>query len=385
MQLRDMAWESVRRRKARFAFVLAAVIIGTGTIVGLIALTRSMQAQVSAELDRFGANIVITPKSDVLGVAYGGLSLGDVDIDRRELTSRDADAVRTIHHRQNISLVSPKVIGPYSVGETRVLLVGTQVEREHLLKPWWEIVGHTAQKPGDVLVGSDAAAALHVGTNDRIAIAGQSVRVAGVLKSTGAIDDRSIFVDLALAQQALERPEAVSLIEVSALCTGCPIEEIVAQISEVLPHAKVVAIRQAVASREQTVQQLTRFSYAIAGLLLLVGTLVVMTAMMSSVTERTQEIGILRAVGFRRTHVAGLIMIETLLVTISGGIFGWLAGLAAATTFGPAIADVSEPVAFDPWLAATAVIFAVVVGVAGGAYPAARAAQMDPSLALRQG
>lgn len=385
MQLRDMAWASVRRRKARFAFVLAAVVLGTGTIIGLIALTRGMQAQVSAELDRFGANIVITPKSDVLDVAYGGLSLGDVDVDRRELSPRDAEAVLTIHHRRNISLVSPKVMGAATVGDARVLLVGTQVQREHLLKPWWKIVGHTAQQPGDAIVGSDAAVALHVTANDRLTIAGETLRVAGVLEPTGAIDDRSLFVDLPLAQAALGRPEAVSLIEVSALCTGCPIEEIVTQIAAVLPHAKVVAIRQAVASREQTVQQLTRFSYAVAGLLLLVGTLVVMTAMMSSVTERTQEIGILRAVGFRRTHVAGLIMLETLFVTVTGGVCGWLAGLTAARVFGPAVAQVTAPVTLDPRLAATAVLFAVVVGVAGGAYPALRAAHMDPSIALRQG
>jgi len=268
MQIRDMALESVRRRKARFAFVLSAVILGTATIVGLIALTRTMQAQVSAELDRFGANIVITPKSDVLGVAYGGLALGDVDIDRQELSPADAEAVRTIHHQRNISLVSPKTIGPLTLRDARVLLVGTQVEQEHLLKPWWEITGYTAQNRRDVLVGADAAAALHVTPGDRLEIAGEELRVAGVLKATGAIDDRSLFVDLALAQQALDRPNGVSLIEVSALCTGCPIEEIVAQISEVLPHARVVAIRQAVASREQAVQQLTRFSYAIAGLLL---------------------------------------------------------------------------------------------------------------------
>jgi putative ABC transport system permease protein len=210
------------------------------------------------------------------------------------------------------------------------------------------------------------------------------VQVAGVIKATGAIDDRAVFSDLGLAQRTLGRPDAISLIEVSALCRGCPIEDIVSQISAVLPHARVMPIRQAVAARERAVGQLTRFSYAVSALLLIVATLVVMTTMMASVTERTHEIGILRAVGFRRTHVATVILIETLAVTASGGLAGWAAGLLAARAFGPAFGQITTPIALDPWLAAVAIGFAVLIGIVGGAYPAMRAARMDPALALRQ-
>ena len=151
-----------------------------------------------------------------------------------------------------------------------------------------------------------------------------------------------------------------------------------------IPGARVTPVRQAVAAREQTVRQFTRFSYALSGLVLLVGTLVVMTTMMSSVLERTQEIGILRAVGFRRTHVAAVVLMETLLVTIIGGVLGWISGSVAARMFGPILAQVTSPVTIDGRLAAVAVLFAVLVGIAGGAYPAVRAAQMDPAHALRQ-
>ena len=383
MHLHDIAWESVKRRKARFAFVLAAVVLGIGTVVALAALTRTMQTEVGDELDKFGANIVVTPKSDVLDLAYGSLALGGLAVTREELTLDDAVQIRSIPNHHNVSAVAPKLLGVTTVGETRVVLIGTRFAQEPG-RQWWQISGELPRTREQVLLGADAATALRASVGSALSIAGHDVQVTGVLAPTGSMDDRAILCDLEVAQQALGRPHGVSLIEVSALCRGCPIEDIVAQISAVLPHAKVTPIRQAVAARERAVRQLTRFSYAVSALLLLVGTLVVMTTMMSSVSERTQEIGILRAVGFRRTHVATIVLLETVVVTSLGGVLGWAAGLLAAKTFGPLLAQVTSPVIVDARLAVVAVVFAVLIGVAGGAYPAARAAQMDPALALRQ-
>ena len=384
MRLHDIAFESVRRRKSRFAFVLTAVALGVGTVVALVALSRTMQREVGDELDRFGANIVVTPKADLYDVSYGILTVGGLSVMDQELTSRDAEAILTIHHRRNISIVSPKLVGAVTIRDARVLLVGTNVADEPGLKPWWRLDGHLPQSDREVLLGSDAATALGASIEATLLLSDEHVRVAGIIAATGSIDDRAVFANLAMVQRVLGRGDAVSLIEVSALCRGCPIEDIVAQIAGVIPHAKVMPIRQAVAAREQAVGQLTRFAYAIAVLLLLVGTLVVTITAMASVTERTQEIGILRAVGFRRSHVAKVILMETVLVTACGGIAGWVAGWVAARTLGPALAQTTSVIAVEPMVGAAAVGGAVLVGIAGGAYPAIRAAQMDPSLALRQ-
>lgn len=384
MRLHDIALASIRRRKARFAFVLGLIGLGVATVVALIALTRTMQREVGDELDRFGANILITPKSDVYDLSYGALSLGGLSVTDRELTGRDAEAVLTIPHRRNISVVSPKLVGVAAVGETRVLLVGTHVAREPGLKPWWRITGELPASDREALVGSEVAATLGIAPGAELAIGRESVRVAGVLAVTGSIDDRAIFSDLSVAERVLDRPGAISLIEVSALCRGCPIEDIVTQIAAAIPHARVTPIRQAVAAREKAVGELTRFSFAIAALLVVAGALVVATTAMASVAERTQEIGILRAVGFRGSHVAAVILIETIWVTALGGLAGATAGVASARVLGPGVAGTTSIVAFEPLLGVAAVVGAVLVGIAGGVYPAARAAAMDPALALRQ-
>ena len=84
MQLRDIAWASVTRRRGRFVFALAAVALGIGTVVALVSISRAMRAEVGDELDRFGANIIITPKARSLDVAYGGLAVAGLTVAAEE-------------------------------------------------------------------------------------------------------------------------------------------------------------------------------------------------------------------------------------------------------------------------------------------------------------
>ncbi len=383
MQIRDIAWSSLKRRKGRFGFVLAALALGVGTIVALVALTRAMQSEVSDELDRFGANIIVTPRSSALDLGYGGLAVGGVTVDAKALRLEDVPKIRTIPNRRNINAVAPKLIGTAEIEGSRVLLIGVDHRQEARVKSWWHVDGRLARTDDEVLLGAEAAQALKRRKGDLVTIAGRPRTVTGVVAATGSIDDQAVFAAYPVAEQALGRAGAVSLIEVSALCRGCPIEDIVSQIATVLPNARVAPIRQAVAARERTMLQFTRFGYAVAVLVLLVGVLVVMSTMMSSVTERTSEIGILRAVGYRRAQVARVILLEALVINVTGGLVGWAVGSLAARLAGPAIAQLTNPVAV-PWaLAPVAIVLAALIGTAGGAYPAVRAAQMDPVHALR--
>ncbi len=383
MQLRDIAWASLKRRRARAAFTLAAVALGIGTVVALLSLSRAMRAEVGDELDRFGANIVITPKARALDVAYGGLAVAGLTVDAQELRTADADLVRTIPNKRNVSAVAPKLVGTLEMEGSRGLLIGVRFRDEALAKSWWKVQGRLAKASSEVMLGSEAAQTMRKGVGDTVMLAGQARTVVGVIAPNGSLDDQAVLADLGVAQQALGKPDAVTMIEVSALCRGCPIEDMVSQMAAVLPHARVSPIRQAVAAREHAVLQFTRFAYAVSAVVLLVGTLVVMTTMMAAVAERTQEIGILRAVGYRRTQVARIILFEAVAVNIAGGAAGWLVGLLASRALGPTMAQLSAPVPIDFVLGAAAIVTAVVLGAAGGSYPAIRAARMDPAHALR--
>jgi putative ABC transport system permease protein len=383
MQLRDIAWAGLIRRKSRFGFMLAALVLGVGTVVALVSLSRAMREEVSDELDRFGANIVITPKSRALDLAYGGLAVGGLTVDAEELRTADAARVRTIHNRRNVSAVAPKLIGTVTLDGTPVLLIGVNFRQERGIKSWWQIDGALAGTPDEAMLGSEAARALGKRPGDSVLVGRRELRITGVIGAMGGIDDQAILADLAFAQEALGRPDAVSLIEVSALCRGCPIEDIVEQIAAALPHARVAPIRQAVAARERAVGEFTRFAYAVSAIVLLVGALVVLTTMMAAVTERTREIGVLRALGFRQTQVARVLMMESTVVTVAGGALGWAAGMAAAHYAGPALGQLASPIPVDARLAPLAIAIAAVIGLSGTIYPALRAARLDPAESLR--
>ena len=148
MQLRDIAWASVKRRRGRFVFALAAVALGIGTVVALVSLSRAMRAEVGDELDRFGANIVITPKARSLDVAYGGVAVAGLTVDAQELHTRDADAIRTIPNRRNVSAVAPKLVGTLEIEGQRALLIGVRFRDEGGVKSWWKIEGRLARNAG---------------------------------------------------------------------------------------------------------------------------------------------------------------------------------------------------------------------------------------------
>jgi putative ABC transport system permease protein len=210
------------------------------------------------------------------------------------------------------------------------------------------------------------------------------VKITGILEETGSQDDFLIFADLKLVQETVKKPGALSLIEVSAFCNTCPIEEIVRQISKELPHAKVTAIKQTLQTKMEALDHFKKFSVGISAIVLLIGGLIVFTNMMAAVNERKREIGIFRAIGFRKSHVIRIIFLESLIVGVIAGVLGYALGLGFSQLLGPIITGLKGGKwYFDPVLAMGAILLSSLIGVLSSAYPAIHASKMDPTEALR--
>jgi putative ABC transport system permease protein len=252
-----------------------------------------------------------------------------------------------------------------------------------VLKPWWKAQG-MLPKQGQVLAGSEAAALLGLRAGGTVSLGGKDHAVAGVLEPLGSQDDQMLFTDLASAQGVLGKPGEVSLVEVAALCRNCPVEDMVQQIGEVLPGAKVMAIQQVVKGRLETLEHLMRFSYGVSAVMLFVGSLMVLVTMMGSVRERTAEIGVFRALGFRKSHIMRIILTEAAVVSAVAGLLGYPGGVGVARLVLPFFTEGrAVSVSFDPRLLGGSVALALVVGLAASLYPALAAARLDPNEALR--
>lgn len=383
MTLREIAYRNLLRRKGKAAFILGGLVIGVSTVVAVISFVEAMTMDINHKLEEFGANILVVPKTESLALNYGGLSLGGVSFETREIRESELDRIHTIKNRQNIAASGPVVLGVVKVGQKPVLLAGVDFKTARILKPWWRINGAIPEGDG-VILGAEAARILGLSGGESIRLNQAELRVSGILSATGSQDDHLIFTPLKTAQSVLGKPDRVSMVEIAALCKDCPVEEMVTQIAAVLPGAKVMAIRQVVEGRMETLAQFKTFSFGVAGVVILVGSLMVMITMMGSVRERTEEIGIFRAIGFRKQHVMRIVIMEAAIISGAAGLLGYGVGLGGAkAALGIFAAGRAVPIHAGPEIAAGALGLAVVLGLAASIYPAILASRMDPKDALR--
>lgn len=383
MRLTNISLNNLRRRRMKVLFVVLGLSIAVATVVLLTTTAITTRADIDRKLDEYGANIVIFPKSDALTLSYGGITVPGASYDVKELSEEDAAKIRTIKNKDNISVVAPKVIGAVTVEGRKALLVGVNFKDELRLKRWWTVEGEVPAHPEEILLGSEAARIFERKAGQSIQINGQDFVVKGILEETGGQEDSLIFSDLAAAQTLLGKPGKLSLIEVSALCSTCPIEEIDRQISAKLPYAKVSALKQVVQSKMNALEQFTNFSIAMSVIIGFIGALIVLITMLASVNERVREIGIFRAIGFRQSHIGRIILLEALITSLVGGIVGYLAGIGSALVIIPRVVELSVPVVVNFSLLGAAMLLSVVIGLIGSLYPAIHASRLDPASALR--
>lgn len=383
MKLHDIAINNLRRRKAKVLFLVVGLLVGVAAVVALLTTTSILTEDVAHKMDEFGANIIVIPRSEGLSLTYGGLSLGGLSFDLKEISEQDVAKIKTIKNAVNIRLISPKVFGVFEHSGEKALAVGVDFPAEFTLKKWWSIIGSKPATDTEVLVGKEAAERLKVRVGYPLDVSGETLRVAGILEPTGSQDDSLVFMSLPKAQTLFHKQGKVGMVEVAALCKNCPIADIVDQISQVIPSAKVTAVQQVVEGRMDTLHRFRKFSLGISALVLLVGSMVVFVTMMGSVNERTREIGIFSAIGFRRSHIMKIILLEAAAVSLIAGVLGYLVGIGTTRVLLTFLADQMPHFSLDPIVAVGAVVLAVVIGLLASLYPAMAASRMDPSEALR--
>lgn len=411
MRISTIAFANLNRRRGKAMFLMLGIAIGVGTVVALATLTRSIQDEIGGQLDRFGANILVLPQSNTLSLDYGGVPVSGVAFDVHQLSNDDIERIHQIPYKGRLSAVAPKTLGFTEANSQKAILAGVDFKNELKLRRWWRIEGSVPASDEEVLVGYDAAKSLGLitasakGTTDTknagtvrhqeatedqfqisvdsIRIAGIEHKISGVIHATGGPEDKMIFGNLLHVQQVLKREGQIDAIEVSALCKDCPVDEIVGQIREKLPHAKVSAIQQAVKARMEMVNRLSRFSTVVSIVVLLIATLMILTSMTGSVVERTREFGVLRAIGFRKLHIIHGLFLEVVVIGALGGIIGWILGVAGGWIAMPYFTEVASVPEVRPVLLVAAVITSIVVSVAASVYPVTRASRMDPAEAVR--
>lgn len=339
-----------------------------------------METRIGEEVEKYGPNIVVTPRTQSVTVPYGSVVVGNVTIPESYV-----EEIYTIPNKRNIRVLSPKIFGqvPYENGS--LLIVGINASRETELKNWWNVSGYLPRdNTTEAIVGSTVQTSLGLTVGSTIQLQNTTYSVVGYLSETGSTDDYSVFLPLASAQALLKRVGEISLIDVGALCKDCPVEVISQQIVDVLPDVKATPVKQAVETRMKTVEQTANFSLLLASIILVVGCAGVMNTMLSSVHERTKEIGILMSLGADNNHLYKLFLIESAILGLIGGLAGTIVGLASSALFGQLFVGIPIDLTETPmYIFPLVVLLSIAACLIASLYPTWRASKIDPVTALR--
>ena len=320
-----------------------------------------------------------------------------MSFDVKPLTESDLTLIRSIPDRASINLISPKLVGAVTLNERQALLVGIENKSEFTMKPWFSLASLVGIAPGEemtdlalldlpengLILGAKVAKTYEAKTRDVMKVNGQEFTVIGILEEFGSEEDGLVYASLPVVQKLLHREGVYSMIEVAGFCNFCPIEDMASQMTTILPNGRVTALRQAALVREETIDRFETFGYIFSVVALLVAILFVVTTMLSSVHERTQEIGIFRAIGFRRFHIILLIVFESFFVSLLAGFVGFLAGNGIAKFAGTYLAQMEVSVPWNAALLLPAILLSVGLAILSSLYPALKAAHLDPMDALR--
>lgn len=397
------ALESLSSNKMRSALTIIGIVIGVGAVIAIVSIGRGAENTITGSIQGIGTNLLF--------VFRGG---SDEVRNPKPLTLGDAEAIADPFQTTTIANVAPVLSGQAKVaagGESTSTSVEgvtpaySPVRNLNVTEGEFITEEHILGQASVVLLGPDVAEKLFGRTEglvgETVRIEGRPFRVIGVLESKGGSgfsnEDDRVLIPFSTAQTRLIRRSTRDRVDL--LIVQANDAEVVNQAADEISQILRIRHRTEVGADDFTVltQQdflstaktitnvLTIFLGGIAAISLLVGGIGIMNIMLVSVTERTREIGLRKALGARRLDILIQFLTESSLLSLIGGLVGIGLGVAISFIVGRIAAAQNTPI--DPAIGVDTVLlatlFSTAVGLFFGLYPANRAASLEPVEALR--
>ena len=409
--------KSLSNRKSRIAIAILSVIIGAAIATALLTVTSDVSEKVGLEFRKYGANILVVPKSETIEVGFPGVDFGSVT-EQRYINESDIWKIKSIYWRNNVLGFAPNLYQVVSLSSNdqvqSVVMVGTYFNKEieivrpygeqdpdlfitgvEVISPWWNIEGEWITNSSDEhqsLVGVNVADTFNLSVGEQFTITyienyedienvtTYNLTVTGIVRTDGN-EDNQIFVNLQVAQEITNREGKLHTIQVSALCNKCPVDSFALEIESAIPYAEARTVKQLVSAEMNILTKIQDMMFLVTIVALIASALGVMTTMTTSVIERRKEIGLMKSIGSDNASIITLFLSESAIIGIIGGIIGFLIGIILSQFIGMSV--------FNTSIAARVEVLPIVIGISMGIsllaslLPVKRATKVEPAIVLR--
>ncbi len=435
--------ESFVRNPRRKLLTAAALVLGMAVTTATLTIALEVGDRLAREFRSLGANLLVTPESDTLPVEIGGVDYRPVD-EGAYLKEADLGKLKTIFWRHNILGFTPFLDVPAAVSDQQsktpvsVILIGTWYQHgvpvpdgttfktgASVTHPWWKIEGRWfADGADECVLGAKFAQTMRgVKTGQTIYVSDRGdgdqksanvtpLLVTGIVSADDA-EDRAILVPLSVAQKISGHDGEFRQLFVSALTKPADalaergeraqtdrsiqltpteydrwfcspyISSISYQIRTVLPGTDVHAIRRVAETEGRVLDRVGTLLWIVTIAALIAAALAVAATSATTVLERQAEIGVMKALGASNALVNGIFLAEQVLLAITGGAIGFVAGTFFARFLGASV--FGSPASPRLVLLPIVLGLAAIVAIVGSLFPLRRAAHFEPALILRGG
>ena len=404
--------KSFSNQKKAVMLMLASVAVGTAIAASLIAIAIEISGKISRELRSFGANILVEPKIE---------GLADISGQKRYLSQDDIKKVKTIFWRHNILGIAPYLKAKTEVrvkqNSEMIDVIGIWYEKSILLpgeknyfntgirsvSPWWEITGTWPKTGSEVVIGTSLAQKLDLRSGEELYLDGKLHRISALVE-TGGSEDNLIFMNLENFQQLKKLPDKISKVLVSALtkpmdefaykdpdtmsqleyekwyCTAY-ITSIAKQLEEVFQGSTAKPIWNIAETEGKILNRMLLLIYFLSFITLIAAALGVSTTMIMSLLRRTEEIGLMKAMGADSRKITVLFLTEGIIIGLTGGLLGYACSVFAAKYIGMKVFDTG----FRQWamLLPVSISSAVIISMIGIVLPLKKALKIRPAVVLK--
>ncbi len=380
-----LAGKNLLRHRTRSVLTMLGIAASVGVLFSVLSFNKGFTEGLAVELERTGLHFMVVPSGCAHEVA--ALVLHGAVIPK----FLDTEVMEHVTATAGIDLATPILVAqlPDQKRGKIDLIYGVDMSVLSAIKPGWEITGKIPEQDNEILLGYEVAQHEKLQPGDQFSSGGgTTLLVAGIVGLTGSQDDAFVYLPIKTAQKLLDQPAAATAIGVK-VTDPTRMVDITDALTDAVPGIQIVTMGEVMNSISNLAASARALSLAIVLLAILISAVGVMNSILMAVFERTQEIGMMRAVGASRWDIFRIILEETTILSLSGGLVGILISILGSRVIEAFVRSVmpfvpsGNLISFDPGVAAGSVLFIFIIGLCSGIYPALKASKINPVEAIK--